>query len=167
MEGLSKKQIEVISELEFMRKYYFTRNDIKQYFRSNKQMTDFIYNLRRKGRIASLSKSKYYLIPIKARKGLWAEDSFIIADEMFNGQSYFIGGWAAAQYWHLTDQVPMKIEVYTTKRQGRKKILTTTFIFRRTTSKRTERDAVTQKMGEHRFRILSREKAKKWMRSRR
>jgi hypothetical protein len=59
----------------------------------------------------------------------------------------------------------MKIEVYTTKRQGIKKYLTTTIIFKRTTKEGLKR-AVTQKIGDHGYKILNKEDAAEWMRSR-
>ena len=162
MQGLSKKETEIIAELEFKERYYFTRDDIKHHFKKDSQMRHTLHKLLKKERIVSLNKNKYYLIPIKARKGKWADDSFIIADEIFNGENYFIGGWAAANYYRLTDQIPMKIEVYTTKRQGTKKIINTTFIFRRTTKHRINK-VVTKKIGGHDFKIINKKEAKKWL----
>jgi len=63
---------------------------------------------------------------------------------VINEKDYFIGGWVTANYRMLTEQVPMKIKVFTTKRQGIKKYLTTTIIFKRTTIKRIK-DAVIKK----------------------
>ena len=167
MKGLSKKEVEVISALEFDKKYYFTRDNISHHFQKEAHLRHTIHKLLKKERIISLNKNKYYLIPIKARRGKWADDSFIIADEIFNGKNYFIGGWAAANYWRLTDQLPMKIEVYTTKRQGVSKILNTTFIFRRTTQKRIDASAISEKIGEHTFKIINKEESKKWYKQRR
>lgn len=167
MEGLSKKEIEVISALEFDKKYYFTRDDIRYHFQKESKLRHTIHKLLKKERIISLNKNKYYLIPIKAKRGKWADDAFVIADEIFNGKNYVIGGWSAANYWRLTDQIPMKIEVYTTKRQGTYKFLNTTFIFRRTTQKKIETTSVTEKIGEHDFKIMSKEESKQWFKKRR
>lgn len=166
MKGLSKKEIEIISWLEHYNKYFFTSQDIDKFARNKTHRYNIIKNLLKKKRIHKLSRKKYYLVPIKSKSGGAAEPSFIIADEIFNGENYFIGGWAAANYWRLTDQIPMKIEIYSTKRQGEKKLLTATFIFRRTTRKRVEKSVVEKKMG-HPFRILSKSEAKKWMKQRR
>src|SRR3989338_1641973 len=162
MKGLSSKEMEIISHLEFEKRYFFNRQDIKKFFKTYNQMRHTIHKLLQKNRIIRLNRKKYYLIPVKARTGKWAEESFILIDEIMDGKDYFIGGWAAANYWRLTDQIPMKIETYTTKRQGIKKFLATTVIFRRTTKKRLS-DAVTEKVGEHAFKILSKEKSKKWL----
>ena len=98
MQSLSKKEIVVISDLEFRRKYYFRKEDIKKHFDNPVQITKIIYHLRRKKRIVKLNQNKYYLIPIKARTGKWTEHPYLVADEIFEGENYFIGGWAAANY---------------------------------------------------------------------
>ena len=165
MEGLSSKEIEIVAFLEFEQKYFFTRGDIEKFFTTKNQLRHTIYKLLKKGRIISLNKTKYYLIPMKAKTGKWYENSFVMADEVMNGEKYFIGGWASAHYWRLTDQVPMKIEVYTTKRQGTKKYLTTTIIFKRTTQKHLK-NALRKKINGHEFKILNKEESQKWMKSR-
>jgi len=124
-----------------------------------------IQRLLQKKRIIKINKEKYYLVPIKAKSGGWSEDPFIIADEIMNGKDYFIGGWAAANYYRLTDQIPFWIEVFSTKRQGREKILNTGFIFRRTTPKKIMK-AVIRKLNKHPFRIMSKREMKRWMKSR-
>ncbi len=165
MKGISQKEIKVISDLEFRKKYYFTREDIAGHFTSRVQIRDTLYNLNKKGRIVRLNRNKYFLIPIKARKGRWSDHPFIIADEIFNGDRYFIGGWSAANYWQLTDQIPMRIDIWTTKRQGKISLLNTKFVFHRTTKKRIE-EAVIQHIRDHPFKILSKKNAAKWVKGR-
>ena len=166
MEGLSKKELEIVAYLEFEKTYFFTRKDISRFFSSYNQTRHTLHKLIKKGRIISLNRNKYYLVPIKAKSGKWSEDSFLIVDEVMNGKDYFIGGWAAANYWRLTDQIPMKIEVYTTKRNGTKKYLSTAIIFRRTTKERIKKVAVTNETSNHQFKILNKEESKKWLKSR-
>lgn len=163
IEPLSEKEVRIISELEFNRKYYFTREDIKHHCGSKTHYT--IHRLIKKKRIVKLNRNKYYLIPIKAKTGRWADESFIIADEMFNGENYYIGGWAAANFWRLTEQVPMKIEIYTNKRNGTKKILSTTFIFKKTTQRRIN-SAVIRKIKGHSFKIINKKKSEEWIKLR-
>lgn len=165
MKGLSKKEIQVIADLEFRKKYYFATKDIKHHFKNKKQMINIVYTLRKKGRIIKLNKYKYFLVPIKARTGKWTDNPIIITDEILNGEDYYIGGWYAAHYWKLTEQIPMQVDIYTTKRQGKKKILNVRFVFHRTTEKNLEK-AVTEKIENHPFRILNKEDSKKWMKSR-
>lgn len=166
MNGLSKKEIQVIADLEFRKKYYFRLEDITKHFENRKQMVNTIYTLKKKGRIFKLSKKKYFLVPIKARKGKWTDHPLIIADEMFEGKDYFVGGWYAVHYWALTDQVPMQVDIYNTKRQGKVKLLNNRFKFRRTTKKKIKEQSLVRKIGKHTFKILNKKQTKKWLKSR-
>lgn len=163
--GLSQKEVKIIAWLEFYQKYFFTIKDIEQFFKNKTQRYNTIKRLIKKKRIIKLNKEKYYLIPIKARTGGWAEDPFILADEIFNGKDYFIGGWSAANYWRLTDQIPFWIEVFSTRRQGKKIILNTKFVFHRTTSERIKK-AVIRKINKHSFLIMNKRQMKKWIKLR-
>ena len=162
MKGLSSKEMQLVAEIEFDKKYFFTREDISHHFDSSASMHHTIHKLIAKERIISLNKNKYYLIPVRAKKGKWAEDAFILADEIMNGKDYYIGGWAAANYWRLTEQIPAKIEVYSLKRCGQKSFLNTPFIFRKTSRKRLKESIKKKKKG-HQFRILNKEESKKWL----
>ena len=164
LKSLSKREIKIISELESSKKYYFTKEDIKHHFDSKNKINYAIHRLIIKKRIIKLNKSKYYLIPIKAKSGSWSDEAFIIADEILNGKNYYIGGWSAAKYWDLTNQVPMKTEIYTNKRNGSIKILTENFIFKKTTQKRIN-NAITKKIKEHEFKILNKKESLKWIKS--
>jgi predicted transcriptional regulator of viral defense system len=165
MQGISKKEIKVIADLEFRRLYYFTFDDISNHFNNKKQMLNWIYTLTKKGRIIRLNKNKYFLVPIKARTGKWTDEPLIITDEICNGKDYYVGGWYSAYYWKLTEQVPMQVDIYTTKRQGKLSILNKRFVFHRARKNAIE-EAVTEFINNHAFRIISREKAIKWMKSR-
>ena len=165
MKGLSKKEIVVVSDLEFRKKYYFSLKDISRHFDDKKQMANSIYVLRKKGRIVKLNRNKFFLIPIKARTGKWTDNPLIVADEMLDGENYFIGGAYAAFYWKLSDQIPMQMDIFTTKRQGKKTLLNKKFVFHRTTKKKTG-EAATQSIENHDFKIIGKEAAKKWLKSR-
>lgn len=166
MKGLSRKELQAVAELEFNGKYYFTREDVAHLFSNKRQLTNTLYTLRKKGRIHRLNRNKYFLVPIKARKGKWTDNPIILADEILNGADYYIGGWFAANYWRLTDQLPFQVDIYTTKRQGKITVLNTRFVFHRTTRKNLQK-AVAQTFNEHPFRILSKEHTKRWMKSKR
>ncbi|MBI2145317.1 type IV toxin-antitoxin system AbiEi family antitoxin domain-containing protein [Candidatus Woesearchaeota archaeon] len=164
MEGLSRKEMEIVSWLEFYNKYFFSSSEIDRFAKSRTQRYNFIKNLLKKKRIVKLSRGRYYLITTKAKSGSWAEHSFILADETCSGKDYVIGGWAAANYWHLTDQIPMQIDVYTTKRQGVLRVLNTRIVFHRTTERRVN-SVVVGRISNHPFRIEKKEDAKKWLKS--
>ena len=165
MEGLSKKEIEVISYLELNEKYFFTRKEIKKFFNSIGEMNVYIHRLMKKGRIIKLNRTKYYLIPVRAYKGHWSEHPFIIIDEIFNGKNYFIGGMAAAYYWGFIEQIPTQIEVYCLNKQGRRKIFNFTIIFKRLRIL-NKKDFVKRKIKNHSFFILSKNKVEEWLKSR-
>ena len=136
MKGLSKKEIEVIAWLEFHQKYFFTSAEIDHFAKNKTQRYNIVKNLMKKRRIIKLNRTKYVLVPIKATSGNWSEHPLIIADEMCNGKEYYMGGWAAAHYWRVTDQIPFQWDIYTTRRQGKKEVMNTRFVFHRTTKKR-------------------------------
>ena len=165
MLSLSEREATVVAGLEFNKKYYFAREDIKGNFDNAIQMKNTLHRLQKKGRIVKLNRNKYFLIPIKARSGKWTDNPLIISDEMLNGESYFIGGWYAAYYWKLTDQIPMQVDIYSSKRQGKVTLLNKRFVFHRTTEKRIKQ-AITQSIEEHSFRIIPRDEAKEWIKSR-
>lgn len=165
MKGLSKKEMEIVSWLEFNKRYFFSSADIDRFSKNKTQRYNIIKNLLKKGRIVKLNRKKYYLVPIKAKSGSWSEHPFIMADEICDGKDYFIGGWSAANYWKHTDQIPMQVDVYATKKQGKKKILNIGLIFHRTTEKRIKK-AIKEKIEDHDFLIQNKEDSKKWIKSR-
>ncbi len=166
MQGLSKKEMEIVANLEFQKKYYFSTKDITKYFDSDNKMRFTIYKLRKKGRIIKINRRKYFLVPIKAPTGKWTDHPFIIADEIMDGKDYFIGGWSAANYWKHTDQVPMQVDIWTTRRQGKVKILNSQFVFHRTTKEKIKKVSTTKKIKEHTFKIMKSKQSKKWVKGR-
>ena len=165
MKGLSKKEIEIISWLEFNKNYFFTTKDIDKFSKNKTQRYNIIKNLLKKKRIIKLNRTKYFLIPIHAKSGGWSEHPFVIIDEIFDGKNYFIGGVAAANYWKLIEQIPFEFDVYTTKRQGKTTIFNARIVFHRTTENRIKNAVKGKKYG-HDFLIQSRNETKKWMKSR-
>ena len=162
MKGISKKEIEIISWLEFNKKYFFRSADIDQFSKNKTQRYNIIKDLIKKKRIVKLNKTKYYLIPIKAQSGFWGEHPYIIVDEMMNSEKYVIGGWSAANYWNLTEQVPMQVDVYSNKRQGKVKVLNTRIVFHHARSSKIKRGII-KKMQNKTFRILPKGEMRKWM----
>ena len=166
LRGISNKEIKIISDLEFREKKYFTREDIAEHFKNNKEMINTIYSLVKKDRVVRLSKNKYFLVPIKARIGKWSDEPFIIIDETLDGKDYFIGGWSAANYWRLTDQIPFRYDVYTTRRQGKYKILGVEIFFHRATKENINKNSCEREINIHKFRILNKRGSRKWMKLR-
>lgn len=166
LRGLSNKDIKIVSELEFNKKYYFKRENIAKFFKNKKEMINTLFSLNKKGRIVKLNKNKYFLVPIKARIGRWTDEPFIIIDETMEGKDYFIGGYGAANYWGLTDQIPFKYEVYTIRRQGKYNLLGVDIIFRRTTKERIRKVSCERIINGHPFKILNKAESRKWIKLR-
>jgi len=162
MTRLSDKALTVISDLEFREKYYFTKEEIEHHFNTKKQLYDFIYNQRKNFRIIKLNKDKYFLIPIKARHRTWTDHPLIIADEIMNGKNYYIGGWYAAYYWNLTDQVPMQVDIYSPNKFGKTKILNKRFVFHKIRASALEK-GIKKTIKGHQFIIMNEEETKKWL----
>lgn len=163
--GLSSKEVSIISWLEFYQKYFFTSEDIKFSFDNKRALYRVIGKLLKKKRIIKLNQNKYYLIPIKARTGKWSEHEFIMVDEICNSGEYYIGGWTAANYWRLTDQIPAWTDVYTKNKQGKKIIGNTRIIFHRV--RNVDKDKyIIKKIKSHEFKILKKWETKKWLKLR-
>ena len=166
MKGLSEKEMEVVADLDFRKLSYFTLKDVEKHFTNLRQRTNTIYKLRKKGRIIKLNRSKFFLVPIKAQSGGWADNPLIVADEIFNGKDYVIGGWYAAYYWKLTDQIPMQVDIYTTRRQGTMRVLGKRFVFHRSTKKKIAK-AVPVITENYQVKMLDKNYVRAWLRSRR
>lgn len=164
--ALSQKEVEIISWLEFYQKYFFSIADVAHFFKDTKQRYNVIQKLIHKKRVLKLNKEKYYLIPIKAKSGRWVEDSFVVIDEIMNGKDYYIGGWGAANFWRITDQIPFRYDVYTTRRQGKYKILGVEISFHRTTKNNIKSKAIIKNIKMHEFKIINKNESKKWMKLR-
>ncbi len=159
IKSLSQREVKVVSYLELEGKRFFTKPEIKHFFRTKASADFFIGKLMRKRRIEKISNTKYYLIPIQAYRG-WAEHPFIVADEIFSGKDYSIGGKAACHFWGMIDQLPTVIDVFSTKKQGMKNILGSVFKFRRV---RKLPKAVRRKIKDHSFLIAEKKVCKKWI----
>ncbi|MFH1711370.1 MAG: hypothetical protein ABH840_03600 [Nanoarchaeota archaeon] len=163
--GLSQREVKIIAWLEFYQKYFFKSENVKQFFSSKNTLYRGIQKLLAKKRIIKLNQNKYYLVPIKAKSGAWTENEFIIIDEICNSGEYYIGGWSAANYWRLTDQIPSWIDVFTTNMKGRKLILNSKIIFHQL-RKIDKSKCIINKIKEHEFKILNKKEAKKWLKLR-
>lgn len=70
--------------------------------------------LNNKGWIKRVKAGIYIPIPLEANPQLWGvEDPWVLAQDVF--RPCYIGGWDAANYWDLTEQLFQKTWVYTTQ----------------------------------------------------
>jgi predicted transcriptional regulator of viral defense system len=161
-QSLSEKELAFISKLELKEKYFFTRNDIKDNFTSDNEMSVYLHRLKKKGRIIKLNRSKYFLIPVKAVGSKWSEHSFILIDEIMNGKDYCIAGKAAANYWKLIDQIPFEFIVYNTKKHAMIKIFHARLNFKKRRKKNIPPGTIKEIQG-HQFIIATKKESKKWI----
>ncbi|MBU0466929.1 MAG: hypothetical protein KJ718_00945 [Nanoarchaeota archaeon] len=159
--GLSEKEISFISFLELKGRYFFTLQDTKGFFKDANERGVYLHRLRKKERVIKLNKSKYFLIPIKARNSKWSEHPFILIDEIMDGKNYCIVGKTAANYWKLIDQIPFAFEVWNTRRHGTIKVLSNKLVFKK--HKLSDLPESTEKeIYGHKFIIATKEESKKW-----
>lgn len=158
--SLSEKELRFISKLELKQKYFFTREDIINNFKTKNEMNVYLHRLKKKGRIVKLNKTKYFLIPIKAINSKWTEHPFIVIDEIMNGKDYCIAGKAAAHYWRLIDQIPFEFDVYNKKKHKEINIFNARINFKK--RRKIPKGAEKTVYG-HRFIIATKKEAKKWI----
>ncbi len=130
IKGLSNKEIKMISYLQLHKKSFFSKKDIGRFFNDYNEMIVYLHRLAKKGRVVKLSRNRYLLVPIQAYSG-WSEHPFVIVDELFVQKNYYIGNVSVLHYFGLIEQIPKKVFVYSSTRQGTKKILDFEIVFKR------------------------------------
>lgn len=69
-----------------------------------------------KGWLLRVKRGLYVPVPLEsATKNIALEDPWIVADKLY--QPCYIGGWSAAEYWGLTEQIFRTIIIKTTHKQ--------------------------------------------------
>ena len=84
----------------------------------------------RKKRLLRLKRGVYLFAPMKSGpKGLWTENALAIVPRLMNGKNYYVGFWAALNYYGLTEQIPFSVQIVTNSRQRNFEALQTRFEF--------------------------------------
>lgn len=89
-----------------------------------------------KGWLSRVRRGLYISVPLESRTAdIPLEDAWIIADKLY--EPCYIGGWSAAEYWDLTEQIFRTIIVLTTQRPRERKptIKGTEFLLRTVSDK--------------------------------
>lgn len=69
---------------------------------------------RNQGWLARIKRGVYVAVPLEARNAAQAlEDAWILVPELF--EPAYVGGWSAAEYWDLTEQIFRDICVFTAR----------------------------------------------------
>lgn len=75
----------------------------------------------KKGWLSRVRRGLYVSVPLESRTAdLPLEDSWIVADKIYS--PCYIGGWTAAEYWDLTEQIFRTVVVMTTQRPRKRKV---------------------------------------------
>ncbi len=86
-----------------------------------------------KGWLARIKRGVYIPIPLESvTSNISLEDPWVVAEKLY--LPCYIGGWSAAEYWHLTEQIFRSIVIFTIKKSRTQiqKIKDTEFLLRKT-----------------------------------
>ena len=115
---ISRREAQVIYEVKDREMIFFTVEDIKRFLQISINNTyRVLINMEKKGLALRLEKGRYIL------KDDWEKlDIYEIASNLLSAS--YLGFWSALHFHKLTDQVPRKIFIATTKRKRSLKIQT-------------------------------------------
>jgi len=109
--SISRRESEIINKIKEQELVVFTPKDVQRYLGiSDRNTYQILQRMKRKNIIINVEQGKYML------KEQWNSlDIYDIASLLITPS--YIGFWSALHIHHLTDQVPQKIFVVTTKRK--------------------------------------------------
>ena len=91
MEGLSSKEIEIVSYLELNERSFFTRKEILRFFKNENDLGVYLHRLKKKGRILKLTKIRKVLLVLPLNDLIIGSvDHFPTKDRMSHKRSFFI-----------------------------------------------------------------------------
>lgn len=122
--SLSAREIELLNRLEYEGKDIYTRKDIVSFCSGNKKKGDYlIRKLLKKQRLKKIIKNIYLFVPMKAPRGIWSGNEYLIAKSLSRGAKYYIGYATAFNSYGFTDQIAQVIHVVNERYSMRKTIL--------------------------------------------
>ncbi len=87
---------------------------------SKSEASKMLWSWARQGWLYKIKRGLYVPVPLESSSNEPAiEDPWIIADYLYD--PCYIGGWTAAEYWDLTEQIYNSIVIITSKSNNRKK----------------------------------------------
>ncbi|MGM0568040.1 MAG: type IV toxin-antitoxin system AbiEi family antitoxin domain-containing protein [Elusimicrobiota bacterium] len=112
---LSEKEIKLINRLEYENREIYTREMIRKFYPDIKRADYLIKKLLEKRRLKTITSNTYLFIPMKAPKGLWQGNEYLIAKSLAKQAKYYIGYYPVFNSYGFTDQVSQKIYVINDK----------------------------------------------------
>ena len=127
--SLSAAESSLLASLAEEGKNIFTLSDITAKIDGSYKNAKVIANrLVKKKWLIPLTRGTYLIVPLEAGvRSEYTEHEFVIASHIVD--PYYIGYWSALNFHGLTEQVPMKVFVVTTKRLKDRTILNTRIQF--------------------------------------
>jgi len=119
---LSVQEIELLTRLEFEGKNIYTRTDITSFCNNNKKAGYLIKKLLEKKRLKKIIKNVYLYVPIKAPKGVWGANEYLIAKALVRGARYYIGYPTVFSSYGFTTQIAQLVCIVNEKYSMRKVI---------------------------------------------
>ena len=84
---------------------------------SRSRANKLAWQLSGKKRLIRLKKGVYLFAPMKAGpKGLWTEDALAAVPVIMQGKEHYVGFWTALNYYGLTEQIPITVQIVATSR---------------------------------------------------
>ena len=120
--GLTPNEIDLLARFEYEGKEVYTRKDIISFCGGKKSVNYLIRMLLIKNRLRTIVKNVYLFIPMKAPKGKWAGNEYVIAKALARGSDYYIGYSSVFNSYGFTDQVAQMIHVVNEKYSLMKKV---------------------------------------------
>ncbi|MDA8238953.1 MAG: type IV toxin-antitoxin system AbiEi family antitoxin domain-containing protein [Nitrospiraceae bacterium] len=114
--GIGKKDRERLSEIFRETKGTISVKDAADILNvSSPDAAKMLSRWAKKGWISRVRRGLYVRVPLESRTSdVPLEDPWIIADRLFS--PCYIGGWGAAEYWDLTEQIFRTVVVLTTQK---------------------------------------------------
>ena len=114
---LGPHETRLLFGLEALGSDLFTLRDARRLLRSSAATAAAVlYRLRKKGRVVEVRRGHYLLVPARAGlSGAWSENLYRVIDATVRSD-YYVGFWAAMNYWGMTEQVPRVVHVVSPRR---------------------------------------------------
>ena len=95
----------------------FTTGDAKEILGTgDSSVWHILHRLAGKRRIERIERGKYLLVPAAAGPDrYWAEHMGVLASRLI--EPYYVGFWTAMSLWDMTEQIPLTVQIATTKRK--------------------------------------------------
>lgn len=117
--GLGPTSSLLLKQLAGAGKTIFTHKDAARYWNGGKPgLNNFLYRMVKRRWITRLERGKYMILPFESGPtGEFTEQEFIIAARLV--APYMIGLWSALNHHGLTEQIPDRVYLFSTKTKHR------------------------------------------------